>query len=287
MDMEKNVESKQNGVNEPITPRIRSFYEHYPYPAQRVVGQADLTRGEHARMMKKILATVSLAPQDLRGLRVLDAGCGTGEKSLYCAIMGAQADAFDLSKTSISIARKNAALFRMKNVSYRVADFANVRLEKKYDLILAMGSLHHSEEPKGNFMRLARALKPGGHIVVGLYNLYGRLACRIERKMIRLRLGPLAENNDATSIDESARIVRSLPPSKSPTHLASLADRYATPHESYHTVEEVLGWFREAGMEAAGTDPPVNIASRADPLVKQLGWMIQKKGFFCIGARKK
>jgi len=276
---------KSSNTGKPIATRIRAFYERYPYPSQRVERREDLLRGEHARMMKKIWATVSLAPEELRGMRVLDAGCGTGEKALYCAMMGAEVDAFDLSKTSIMRATMNAGRFGTKNVHYEVADFASVRLARAhYDLILAMGSLHHSEDPKGHFMRLARALKKDGKIVVGLYNLYGRLACRVERKLMRMRVGVKVEDPDPDK--EFASIVRSLPPSKSPTHLASLADRYATPHESYHTVEEVLGWFAQAGLEPMEADPPVDLRSQADPLIKQLGWMLGRKGFFCVGGRR-
>jgi len=263
-----------DGMRKTIAMRISSFYERYPYPSQRVECARDLLCGEHARVMKKILKTAGLTAEELKHMRVLDAGCGTGEKALYCAILGAEVDAFDISKTSISIAIKNAARLAVKNVSYRVDDFAEVQLKKKYGLVLAMGSLHHSAEPHMNFLRLSRALMPKGRIAIGLYNVYGRLACRVRRKMLKIGTGRPEE------------IVRRLPHAESPARLASLADRYASPHESYHSVEEVLDWFEEAGIEPVCSEPPLNLHSRAEMMAGQLGWMLKERGFFYIGGKK-
>jgi len=48
-------------------------------------------------------------PQDLRGRRVLDAGCGTGALALEAARRGAQVVAIDLSPTLVDLARERTA----------------------------------------------------------------------------------------------------------------------------------------------------------------------------------
>src|SRR5262250_2234932 len=45
-------------------------------------------------------------PQDLRGMRVLDAGCGTGALAAEAARRGARVVAVDLSPTLIELARQ-------------------------------------------------------------------------------------------------------------------------------------------------------------------------------------
>ena len=52
---------------------------------------------------------LSWLPQDLRGLRVLDAGCGTGALALQAALRGADVMAIDLSPTLVKLAAERMA----------------------------------------------------------------------------------------------------------------------------------------------------------------------------------
>ncbi|MCY4182202.1 MAG: methyltransferase domain-containing protein, partial [Gammaproteobacteria bacterium] len=47
-------------------------------------------------------------PEDLRGARLLDAGCGTGALAVAAARRGAQVLAIDLSPTLVGLARERA-----------------------------------------------------------------------------------------------------------------------------------------------------------------------------------
>jgi magnesium-protoporphyrin O-methyltransferase len=48
-------------------------------------------------------------PEDLRGVRILDAGCGTGAFSVEAARRGARVVAIDLSPTLVALARAQPA----------------------------------------------------------------------------------------------------------------------------------------------------------------------------------
>jgi magnesium-protoporphyrin O-methyltransferase len=52
---------------------------------------------------------LSWLPQDLRGQRVLDAGCGTGALALQAALRGAEVVAIDLSPTLVKLAAERMA----------------------------------------------------------------------------------------------------------------------------------------------------------------------------------
>ncbi len=78
-------------------------------------------------------------PEDLRGCRVLDAGCGTGAASLELARRGADVVAVDLSATLVALARERAA---RPSIEFRVGDMLDPALGR-FDHVLAMDSLIH------------------------------------------------------------------------------------------------------------------------------------------------
>jgi SAM-dependent methyltransferase len=105
--------------------------------------------------------------------------------------------------------------------------------------VLCNGVLHHTADPFGGFVSISRLVKPGGHIVIGLYNTYGRLFTDTRRQLFRLTGGK------ARWIDPVLR--RSgLSTGK---RKAWFADQYQHPHESKHDFGEVLEWFRKVGFD--------------------------------------
>jgi magnesium-protoporphyrin O-methyltransferase len=86
---------------------------------------------------------LSWLPQDLTGMRLLDAGCGTGALAVEAARRGAKVLAVDLSPTLIGLARKRAAtLLEAGDLEFRVGDMLNHELGR-FDYIVAMDSLIH------------------------------------------------------------------------------------------------------------------------------------------------
>ena len=82
-------------------------------------------------------------PDDLRGLRVLDAGCGTGMLAVEAAKRGAQVVAIDVAPTLIALARERAPKdLRGGSIDFRVGDMLAPSLGA-FDYIVAMDSLIH------------------------------------------------------------------------------------------------------------------------------------------------
>jgi magnesium-protoporphyrin O-methyltransferase len=79
-------------------------------------------------------------PADLRGRRVLDAGCGTGAFALEAASRGASVVAIDLSPTLVALARERAGAGC--GVDFRVGDMLDPALGE-FDHVVAMDSLIH------------------------------------------------------------------------------------------------------------------------------------------------
>ena len=79
---------------------------------------------------------------DLRGKRILDAGCGTGALAVEAARLGAQVVAIDLSPTLVNLARERVP----SDVSHLVEFHSGDMLDKglgQFDHVVAMDSIIH------------------------------------------------------------------------------------------------------------------------------------------------
>jgi SAM-dependent methyltransferase len=163
---------------------------------------------------------------------------------------------------------------------------------EEFDVVLCNGVLHHTADPYAGFKGLVQLLKPGGHIVIGLYNTYGRLMTDLRRQVFRITGGR------AQWIDP---ILRGGMKVSEGQRRAWFSDQYRHPHESKHTIDEVLGWFEENGIEFLrgipsvtpgpgmlnGTDlfEPEPRGSRLDHLLVQCKEIVQgsrEGGFFLM-----
>src|SRR5271166_5161447 len=80
-------------------------------------------------------------PEDLRGARILDAGCGTGALSVEVARRGAHVVATDLSPTLIALARERLPHDPgLGAIEFHVGDMLDVTLGR-FDYVVAMDSL--------------------------------------------------------------------------------------------------------------------------------------------------
>lgn len=91
---------------------------------------------------------LSWLPADMRGMRVLDAGCGTGMLAIDMAARGASVVAVDLSPTLVGFGAERAT---EAGVGDRIAFHAGDMLDPAYgqfDVAIAMDSLIHYELPQ-------------------------------------------------------------------------------------------------------------------------------------------
>lgn len=81
-------------------------------------------------------------PQDLRGARVLDAGCGAGQLAIELARRGASVLAVDLSPTLIGLAGERTPADLPGRIDFRVGDMLDPAYGE-FDHVVAMDSLVH------------------------------------------------------------------------------------------------------------------------------------------------
>lgn len=102
-----------------------------------VSGIRATVRAGRNRMRDTLL---SWLPADMTGMRLLDAGCGTGALAVEAAQRGADVVAIDVAGSLVSIARQRAP--RGLNIDWRVGDLLDPALGR-FDHVVAMDSLIH------------------------------------------------------------------------------------------------------------------------------------------------
>lgn len=84
----------------------------------------------------------SWLPEDLEGMRILDAGCGTGALAVELAMRGAHVVAIDLSPTLTDLARERTPAELRERIDFRAGDMFDPSLGT-FDYTVAMDSVIH------------------------------------------------------------------------------------------------------------------------------------------------
>ena len=197
---------------------------------------------------------------DLRGKRVLDAGCGMGRFAEVCADAGAEVHAVDLS-TAVEAAFRN--LGHRPNIRVYQADIMNLPFpEESFDFIYSIGVLHHTPSTKAAFLNLPALLKSGGAIAIWVYSRKLRLLWggEILRKLTLSmpKSSLLKASKIAIPMYQIHRIplVGMVTSILLPTSMDSdpqwrwldTFDWYSPEYQSKHTYPEVFRWFQTEGL---------------------------------------
>jgi 2-polyprenyl-3-methyl-5-hydroxy-6-metoxy-1,4-benzoquinol methylase len=224
-----------------ITAKIKSFYEENPFPNYDGVQEfGDLVnRGQKTVFARNLLKTIGF------NKLVLECGCGTGQLSHFLSLNNNHVLGVDLSLSSLKFAIEHKRRNRVPRVGFVEMNIFDLGVKDEcFDVVISTGVLHHTKDAPAAFASIARKAKPGGLIVVGLYNWYGRVPTWLRAQMIGV-LGP--------NID---RVVRNNIRDKRKAEIW-VKDQYYNPHETWHSVDEVMGWFRANNVEYLTCEPPI------------------------------
>lgn len=106
---------------------------------------------------------------------VLDAGCGTGLISNLFALRNLSSRFVGVDfANSIDYADKFAKINGIKNVKFIKKDLLKYTNNKKFDMVICQGVLHHIVDYKTALNNLLSLIKPGGRMILGLYHPGGK-----------------------------------------------------------------------------------------------------------------
>ena len=239
-----------------IESAVVAMYSDHPSPGHRD------KLAFAARRMKLRQWCCGVCPEDYVGREVLDAGCGTGEYACWFASQGANVTGIDLSKGSLDEARSYAASAGLRNVRFELRSVLATDLDdESFDFVYCTGVLHHTPDPIAGFKELCRVLRPGGKVLISLYNVLGFMPREVRRRVARL----LGGDDLGKRITWGSRLfpftARRLRRGKENTDdpESALYDYFAIPHETLHSIGEVLSWFDRCGIDYLGTFPPAKL----------------------------
>ncbi len=127
---------------------IETYFDRTAVKAWERLTSDEPVSGVRARVragrdeMRKTL--LSYLPNNLRGLRILDAGCGTGALAVAAAERGASVTAIDLSPQLVDVARDR--LPPNLDVNFLSGDMLDPKLGT-FDYVVAMDSIIHYRTP--------------------------------------------------------------------------------------------------------------------------------------------
>ncbi|MBF0529574.1 MAG: class I SAM-dependent methyltransferase [Deltaproteobacteria bacterium] len=208
-----------------------------------------------------------LDPDQVRGKLVLDAGVGAGRYADILFGWGANVIGVDLSY-AVEAAFLN--LHDRPNVIIAQADIGRLPFAPEtFDLIVSIGTLHHTPDARSYFNRLLPLLKPGGEICIWVYPDrydYAKRAAwipftnRIPIKWFYRWCRVFVPWADKHFNQPLVRIVSWIFPFSHQgqgveNDILDTFDGYSPKYLEIHNPQEVATWFRDAGLVNIRTFP--------------------------------
>lgn len=195
----------------------------------------------------------------IRGLWILDAGCGNGMLSEALSECGANVVGMDYSTSVYEAERRR----RSPTVHFVRGDLMRAPFaDGAFDVIVSNGVLHHTPNTHRTFESVARLVAPGGRFYLWLYSkppqflrrhvLYPALD--VARNLITRMPRAL----QASAVEGYARGLRVLHALRGVHRDVTLQEMIISAYDTltprwrhYHTPDEVRGWFEAIGFGGA------------------------------------
>lgn len=221
------------------------------------------------------LNSLGLTVGDIKNVKIMDAGTGSGRIPMCIQNMDCQVYAVDIHQGLPFVAEK---FDKVSNVFFVQAELLNLPFKNGYfDVVWCSGVLHHTPDPKEAFQSIASKVKGGGRLFVSVYGkdlhhyrVFRHLlpfARRLPPSIIYILSASLAVPL-YVAFNTSLVMVKALRENEKPPYkflgfsienttyktyssiVLNLFDQLHPEFQSEHSVEEVKGWFKLNGFES-------------------------------------
>jgi SAM-dependent methyltransferase/tetratricopeptide (TPR) repeat protein len=247
-------------ITDSVSQGVRDQYEQSPYPRWVKMPISEPPLHFNAEL-RRVLPFARFAPMsDDSAPEVLVAGCGTGGDAILVAgrFRGARVLAIDLSLGSLSYAKRKTLERDLPNIEYVQADILELGdIARTFDIIGAVGVLHHLADPFKGWRILLSRLRPGGFMCLGLYSQIARRPVVKAREFIAARGyactpdGIRKFRQDAVAENTSAE-VRSLSRSRAFYSMSDCRDLAFHVQEQHLTLPQIESFVSESGLRFIG-----------------------------------
>lgn len=115
---------------------------------------------------------------DLKGLQVVDVGCGSGLFSLAARNLGATVTSFDFDPESVRCAELLRDRFRPDDPNWKIEagsilDTRYLQTLGKFDLVYSWGVLHHTGDMWAALENVVQLVSRRGKVLIAIYNDQG------------------------------------------------------------------------------------------------------------------
>jgi 2-polyprenyl-3-methyl-5-hydroxy-6-metoxy-1,4-benzoquinol methylase/uncharacterized protein YbaR (Trm112 family) len=203
-----------------------------------------------------------LRENNMKGATILDAGCGSGRFTKQAASMQSQLIVGTDIGDTVEVAYQLSG--HLKNVLIVQADIYSLPFGRIFNIVHSIGVLHHLPTPSDGFLSLANVAKTGGKVLIWVYNRRGNARALFLYEPLRIFTRLLPKSFLYKLCYIPAGIVHSInlitkkasdPPfgyyRQFPFNmkLNDAFDVLATPKSNYYYVEEIVSWFKRAGLK--------------------------------------
>jgi len=225
----------KKSLTEASEPNVRRYYDDFATTYERARSSA------YHQMIDDL--EVRLTAPYARGARVLELGCGTGLILARVAEVAKEAVGVDLSE-------KMAERARGRGLDVQIASVCDLPFQDgRFDLTYSFKVLPHVPNIGAALREAARVTRPGGHLLLELYNPWSL------RYLVKKALGPRSISDTRTEADiftrwDSPRTIPKLLPPE-----LELIDYYGvrvlTPVAAVHGVPWLACRLRHAELRSA------------------------------------
>jgi len=211
---------------------VKKFYTKYPFPNYNDFDNIQL----FVKKAKQHHFSKLLSQQIGENKKILEIGCGTGQLTNYLAATTFSKKIYgtDISINSLKLANNFKKKSNLDNIEFIQMNLFNPCFRKNsMDLVISNGVIHHTYNPEIGFYKIAELVRPGGYIIISLYNYLGRFVTLVNRFLYKVfgKKGLFFDKYLKSNISSQKKN-------------SWIQDQYNHPLESLHSMNDVLNWFK-------------------------------------------